>query len=140
MRITFAHLCDYASISKEGKLSVNGIFEGINAPQMPFRHSSMFVVFCIEVRRSEVDKVADVLIELRDEDGGLVVKAQAKLQVNKQPPAPHDHVSLPQLVNLAGLSFPKAGTYTWSIFLNRHLGAELPLRVALVKPPKGAES
>jgi len=42
--LNFSFLCDYASVSREGKLSLNGIFENINVRAFPAQHPLMFVV------------------------------------------------------------------------------------------------
>lgn len=43
-RLNFSFLCDYASVSREGKLSMNGIFENINVRKFPTHHPLMFIV------------------------------------------------------------------------------------------------
>ncbi len=43
-KLNFSFLCDYASVSREGKLSMNGIFENINVRQLPTHHPLMFIV------------------------------------------------------------------------------------------------
>ena len=43
-KLNFSFLCDYALVSREGKLSLNGIFENINVRQFPVYHPLMFVV------------------------------------------------------------------------------------------------
>jgi len=43
-KMNFSFLCDYASVSREGKLSLNGIFENINVRAFPAQHPLMFAV------------------------------------------------------------------------------------------------
>jgi len=43
-KLNFSFLCDYASVSREGKLSMDGIFENINVRMFPTHHPLMFVV------------------------------------------------------------------------------------------------
>ncbi len=43
-KLNFSFLCDYALVSREGKLSMNGIFESINVRSFPTHHPIMFVV------------------------------------------------------------------------------------------------
>ena len=43
-KLRFSFLCDYALVSREGKLSMNGIFENINIRSFPSPHPIMFVV------------------------------------------------------------------------------------------------
>jgi len=42
--IEFAIFCDHASVSMDGKLSMNGIFERILTKDVPVMHPMMFVV------------------------------------------------------------------------------------------------
>lgn len=42
--IEFAVFCDHASVTMDGKLNMNGIFERIMAKQVPVVHPQMFVV------------------------------------------------------------------------------------------------
>lgn len=42
--IEFAIFCDYASMSIDGKLNLNGIFERIMTEKVPAMHPQMFVV------------------------------------------------------------------------------------------------
>jgi hypothetical protein len=42
--IEFAIFCDHASVSMDGKLSMNGIFERILTKEIPVMHPMMFVV------------------------------------------------------------------------------------------------
>ena len=43
-KLNFSFLCDYASVSREGKLSMAGIFENINVRTLPTHHPLMFIV------------------------------------------------------------------------------------------------
>ncbi len=43
-KLNFSFLCDYASVSREGKLSMAGIFENINVRSLPTHHPLMFIV------------------------------------------------------------------------------------------------
>ncbi len=43
-KLNFSFICDYASVSREGKLSIMGIFENINARVFPVHHPLMYVV------------------------------------------------------------------------------------------------
>ena len=42
--IEFAVFCDHASVTMDGKLNMNGIFERMLAKSVPFVHPQMFVV------------------------------------------------------------------------------------------------
>ncbi|QQR55480.1 hypothetical protein IPG41_02920 [Candidatus Peregrinibacteria bacterium] len=42
--VEYALFCDYASVSMDGKINMNGIFERILAEKTPVTHPQMFVV------------------------------------------------------------------------------------------------
>ena len=42
--IEFVMFCDYASVSMDGKLNLNGIFERIMTAETPTKHPQMYVV------------------------------------------------------------------------------------------------
>ncbi len=43
-KLNFSFLCDYATVSREGKLTMAGIFENINVRSFPTHHPLMFIV------------------------------------------------------------------------------------------------
>ncbi|MBT4384810.1 hypothetical protein HOD30_03605 [Candidatus Peregrinibacteria bacterium] len=42
--VEFAMFCDHASVSMDGKLSLNGIFDRLFAKEVPVTHTQMFIV------------------------------------------------------------------------------------------------
>jgi uncharacterized protein DUF6941 len=78
MQINFAHLCDYASVSREGKLSVMGIFDKINAQQLPYTHPQAFLAFQIEINSAEAGRPFAIEIHCVDADGNEVFKNQGQ--------------------------------------------------------------
>jgi hypothetical protein len=42
--VEFSMFCDYASVSMDGKLSMNGIFDRLFAKEMPVTHGQMYIV------------------------------------------------------------------------------------------------
>ena len=50
-RLNFAHLCDTAFLSKDGKLNIIGIFENITAAKFPTRHPRMTLVMNLRLSK-----------------------------------------------------------------------------------------
>ncbi len=50
-RLNFAHLCDTAFLSKDGKLNIIGIFENIMVAQLPARHPRMTLVMNLHLTK-----------------------------------------------------------------------------------------
>ncbi|MBI4844907.1 MAG: hypothetical protein HY810_00250 [Candidatus Omnitrophica bacterium] len=74
-KLSFAFLCDYASVSREGKLSLNGIFENINARAFPVHHPLMYIVANI-IGVNDKDKFTCELTLESDPGNKLAVIAQ----------------------------------------------------------------
>ena len=80
-KLNFSFLCDYASVSREGKLSMNGIFENINVRQFPTHHPLMFVVANI----SGVNDKDKFTCELVADDQGQKLLASISQPVKVDP-------------------------------------------------------
>jgi hypothetical protein len=51
--VQYSVFCDYASISSDGKLNLNGIFEQIFAKSVPARHPQMYLVTKFQLPKGE---------------------------------------------------------------------------------------
>ena len=70
MQVKFALLADYAIISRDGKLSVLGIFDEINLATIPgVMPTPMNLVVSITGEASEVGNSFDLELLLWDQDG-----------------------------------------------------------------------
>lgn len=136
MRVTFAHLCDYATISREGKLSVLGIFSNINTTSLPMIHPMLFVVFEIEMSAGELNRDIHAVVEAVDEDGKSIAKAEGSFRVALTgKPTPGERPRVPQVLPMPGLRFEKEGLFSWSIWLNKVHQTDIPFRVTRVQTP-----
>ncbi len=132
MEVVFAHLADYASVSKEGKLSVMGIFENINVPEFPYTHAQMFLAFRIVLNYAEVGKEIPLKIECVDADGNRVFQAKAKFQlaaVEGRKPKRGDTPGLNQIIGINGVRFTRPGSHDVNIFVDGKLMAQIPFEV-----------
>ena len=133
MDVTFAHLCDYASISREGKLSVMGIFSQINAAAVPLVHPQAYLAFELEANYAEVGKPFTIDIEIVDEDGAGAVRVHADGVIQTPAPAkPGEKPRIFQFLTFNNLKLNKFGTYNINLFINQRLARQLEFRTAPV--------
>jgi hypothetical protein len=83
--IEFSMFCDHASLSVDGKLNLNGIFERILTKEIPAKHSQMYVVTKLILPKGE----HNISFTLRQQDKVL---AKASVEKNiEQGIAAHTH-------------------------------------------------
>jgi hypothetical protein len=116
MQVNFAHLCDFALMSAEGKLSLIGLFSRIVVPQLPAVLQQSFVAFEIELDYTEIGTPVDVRVEIVDADGAKVIKGTHHVPTQGQG-KPGDRALIPQVMRLPPLQFGRAGSYDINIFL-----------------------
>src|SRR5690349_12260305 len=104
MEVTFAHLCDYATVSREGKLSIMGIFSQINAPKVPIVHPQMFLAFEFSFDYAEVGREFTYEIQIVDEDGHKIWGIETGGAIQSQTPVkPGEIPSVGQIVAIQNL-------------------------------------
>lgn len=128
MKIAYAHLCDYASISREGKLSVNGIFSRISPPRLPHVHPQAYLAFGIELTYAELSMDFPVRIDFVDSDGGPLFRAEARLAVPGHAKV-GERVEIAQIIGMGMIRFEKEGMYNVNIWLSERLERTLELTV-----------
>jgi hypothetical protein len=128
MRVTFAHLCDYATVSKEGKLSVLGIFSTISVSQIPARHAQMFLAFELELEPLELNHDFNIEIRCRDADGGPVFAIQGTMNLEGQA-KPGQKPRIGQTVQLTNTEFRRPGDYDVTIQISGRVEATVPFSV-----------
>ncbi len=98
-------ICDYATISQEGKLSILGIFDQIYVTQFPAQHLRMFVVSSLTGLAGSSHTITLRLIDPLKEEK---IKQEMKVVIG-----PNGKASL--LAELGNLPLPVAGEYTIEI-------------------------
>lgn len=134
MKVTFAHLCDYAAISREGKLSVMGMFSAVNVAVLPTTHPMMYLVFEIEFSTAEFDRDLRLEVKVADADGGPIAAIKGAFRIGGKVVA-GETPKAPQLIPVANLPLAKAGNYQFSIFLNDAHQTDVAFAVKLAQPP-----
>jgi hypothetical protein len=141
MRITFVHVCDHAMLSKEGKLSVIGIFNRIGLVSLDNPFYGFFIAFEIEVNYAEVGHGFPTRIDLVDDRGGKVLSASAEIKVEGAG-KPGDNPRFSQIIPVRNLKFTRAGPHHLNIWLNGVLQEPQQLTIQVVEhgdqQPQGA--
>ncbi|MFH2137354.1 MAG: hypothetical protein ABII88_02455 [Candidatus Omnitrophota bacterium] len=113
-KLNFSFLCDYAMVSREGKLSMNGIFENINARSFPTHHPIMFIVANVGGVNNK-DKFTCELVPAADAQNRLAaISSEVIVDSNR------NFGFIGQFVNV---KYDKAGDYELKFYIdNKELG------------------
>ncbi len=131
-----ATLCDFAA-DYNGKLVVSGTFDTVTATALPAVHEncSLAMRFCYTPDNAGQHKLS---INIINEDGksldpvNMPIEAKFDIKIQKNLPFLTRNI----VMNLKGLSFPKAGIYSIDIACDGKILARLPLSVVYNKPTK----
>ena len=137
MKVTFAHICDYASVSREGKLSTMGIFDRIQVAAVPASHPLFYLAFELEMRLAELGVPFKMGIKLVDADGNKMLETEGEMQIDATI-AGAEVVRIPQLVAFGGMPLPRLGRYRFDIFVNGDHKHAATFDVAVAVPGPGA--
>lgn len=138
MNVTYGFLCDYATISQEGKLSILGIFSDISVREVPSRHPQAFLAFELEFSYAEMNAEFPLRIECVDEDGQAVFKADGQATLSGHA-KPGQRPRIVQALQLNDLTFEQAGRYDINIFVNNELKRTIEFTVT-TRPPETESS
>jgi hypothetical protein len=121
MKAPIVCLADAASVSIEGKLIIHGAFDILWAEQVPV--SWPLMVFVAKLTVSEED-IGQYPFELRvlDDDMNLVAKLASGDMALSDNPNPGIETGIPIIIQVLGSTFPKFGTYLFSLAIK---GAEV---------------
>lgn len=135
MKPTVAVLADYANLESHGKLNIMGIFDVINAPQLPVVHPQMQLVVRLIADSSETGVACPLEIQMVDEDGRTVFGIKG--QMTFQPAPSGEQVTANYIVGLNNTRFERFGEYEFKILVCDEPIATIPLKVQkLESPPK----
>lgn len=127
MEVDLALLADAATIDASGKLNILGIFDRLSAATFPVRHPHMVMVLRFAAGLNETGE-HDVEIVLKDPDGHEVVRVDGEMNLAPGTPMA-EGVRVPQVLNMDGLVFSKAGRYGFDVRVDGEHHATLPLTV-----------
>lgn len=127
VKVALALLADYANVSREGKLNILGIFDRVNAQNIPAVHPQMQLVMTLEADRGDADKEHKIEIELIDADGTKLFSIGG----NRRFPLPPagEQVRINHIIQLNNLQFNHFGNYEFKILINNEVRESIPLSV-----------
>lgn len=124
---------EYASISNDGKLSINGIFDSIHSSSFPASSPRMYLVTQFKAEPSEYGRIFEVRFQLLNEDGELMIDLNGAGEV---PESEYGlSVLMNQVVTMNNVAFEKPGQYTFQTVLDGEVVATLPFAVVEAKKP-----
>ncbi len=135
MKSTIAVLADYANVETHGKLNIMGIFDVINAHQIPAFHPQMQLVVRFVADPSETNVAFPVEVQLVDEDGEAALRIKGQLTFHGA--ASGEQSTTNYIVSLNNTRFDKYGDYEFKVLVQDEPVATIPLRVQSISssPP-----
>lgn len=134
MQVELAVLADFASISIDRKLNILGVFQEVNAPELPVTVAYMYLVVSFKADPAEYGKHLSARIVLTEERGnGEPLLSLEGLAEVPQPTKPGDRAYSNQVIGLNGVRFEREGDYRFSISVEGQEAAVVPLRVNKVE-------
>jgi hypothetical protein len=131
VKVSLALLADCANISREGKLNILGIFDRINAKNLPAIHPQMQLVMTLEADRGDSDRGHKLGIELIDADGAKLLSMNGDLKFGQPPPG--EQVRINHIIQLNNIRFERFGSFEFKILINDEVRKSVPLSISEVK-------
>lgn len=131
MRLIYAHLCDQAFLSVQGKMNIIGIFDSLKSSQYPAIHGKSDLVLALDVTTEDLDQEIFIGFQFINEDGKILLDTTVSPQI---PYSKEWHTTVPLILTLQNLALPAPGDYEFHIRSgdqNSAIIATLPLRVWL---------
>ena len=128
MQVKLALLADYANVTAEGKLNILGIFDRINAQELPVVHPQMHLILRLEAHPAERNRTHNVEIRLHDPDGQTIFEVTGDMVPQG---TTGQTVATNQILTLNNLQLAKSGGYNFVVLVNNDLKSEVMLEVEL---------
>ena len=128
MDVSLLVSADYASVSKDNKLNIMGIFSRLYMRQFPGKHPQMFLVVQLRATPAEYGRKFKLGIRLIDMDA---IRHLVNVNANLQIPTMRNinRAEINHVVRLNNIEFPEPGLYDFSILIDNDVKASLPLEV-----------
>lgn len=131
MELDFGLLADAATVDGSGKLNVLGVFDRIQARDFPARHGRISLVLRFSAGLAEAG-AHQVEIRLRGPSGNEILRLDGRLDLTGGSREAQEGIKVPHVLNLDGITFPEAGTYTFDIASDGKSLLSIPLRLEAV--------
>jgi hypothetical protein len=120
VKVTFAHVCEFATTNRDGNLSIFNIFRQITATALPLTIPQMAIAWEWAMSYAEVNLKHTFNVELVDQDGNKVITMGGEVIAKPAPghqPKPGETAYSSQVVNLQRVEFKKPGHYDLNFFV-----------------------
>jgi hypothetical protein len=101
MQVRLSALADFASVTREGKVNILGIFDQVNPSKLPFVLPQLFLVLVWEASVAEIGTQRNVKTVLVEADGRQILSLDQSVTV-PSPAHPGDRIRLNQIIGLNG--------------------------------------
>ena len=122
-------LCDRIEIAGNGKVSIHGIIDQIEAQSFPAKHPNLGIAVKVEYGPNEVGREVAINLDLVMEDGGKFTVPNIMKRELPPPAEPGRPAFWTCAFNLPNLTLPTPGRYQFVIRMNTRIAAEIPLFV-----------
>lgn len=112
--INFAHICDMAFLSQDGKLNIIGVFRNIKAQKIPFVYPRFTCALNMSIQETSRLKIQILNQESRE----LLSKMEGTLTPQKNE---GKLLEVGFIGDFQNIRFEKAGTYDLEIWINDEL-------------------
>ena len=126
MKINFAHICEKAFLSSEGKVNILGVFNDIFSKSKPALHSQSYVVFSFTPEDKESHSLKVII---KSPSGEEVLE----LYNSKTNPAIDSKSSLGFIFEIKNLILKEEGTYSINFFVDNDINHSINFNFKLKK-------
>ncbi len=126
MEVSLLLCAEYATVSKDNKLSVMGISNHVFLPQFPSKYPQLYLVVQLRARPAEYGRKFKLGIRLIDQDA---VRHLVDINVNLTIPNLKgvNKAEINHFVRLNNIEFPEEGPYEFSILIDNDIKGALPI-------------
>lgn len=138
LRLNFIHLCDEATFSQEGKLSIIGIFDVVNITNIPGSLLKAYLVCNFTVLNDDL-KETKLEVKVKNKQTNEEIMKTPELTVaipNTNPVMGNKQKTLGLSLQLVNMTFKEVGEYTIIVEANGEKVGENTFFVNLAKPKK----
>jgi hypothetical protein len=133
MKLDFFQVADAANVTGNGKLNVLGVFNSLNPQAYPYRHPSMTVIIKFRLELGEYGQERGFALQLRDEDGALILEIPGKLPVTELDSNGRRR-DIHLIVQLNNVTFKSPGSYQLLVKVDKDQKGDLTIYAE--KPPQ----
>jgi hypothetical protein len=137
MDCKFLLICDYASVTVEGKPNILGIFGELRPPALPWMVPVMFVVAQFEAHAPEFDQPRVVKVEIINSDATETVWRGEQTITVPRSPLSGIPATLNYILGISSVTFATADDYAVHISVNGDTKGSALLRVNPAPAPGG---